>query len=79
MINLLSILLTAIYTILPDSPFQSNVDGVLYKLDFLPYLNWFIPFDICLNITRAWLVCILVYYNFSFIKKFVFDLFLKKL
>ena len=79
MIKILSILITAIYTILPDSPFQTTMDGVIYKLDFLPYLNWFVPFDNCLKITRTWLLCIIVYYNFSFIKKFLFDTILKKL
>ena len=79
MIKLLSILIMAIYSILPDSPFQSNVDGVLYKLDFLPYLNWFVPFDNCLKITSTWLVCILVYYNFDLIKSFLMKLFVNKL
>lgn len=45
MTKLLSVLLLALINILPNSPFQTTVDGEIYKLEFLSYLNWFIPFD----------------------------------
>lgn len=79
MIKLLTILILAIYNILPNSPFQTTVDGEIYKLDFLPYLNWFIPFDNCLKITSAWLLCIVTYYAFTFIKPFLIDKFINKI
>lgn len=79
MFKLLTILILAIYNILPNSPFQTTVDGEIYKLDFLPYLNWFIPFDNCLKITSAWLLCIVTYYAFTFIKPFLMDKFINKI
>ncbi len=62
-----------IFNILPDSPFQSVVDDVVYKVDFLPQLNWFVPFDTCSVIFAAWLNCVLVYYVFVLVKKIVMD------
>ena len=79
MTKLLSVLLLALINILPNSPFQTTVDGEIYKLEFLPYLNWFIPFDNCLKITRAWLLCIIAYYIFTMTKKTMFNFFLNKI
>lgn len=73
MFNIIESIIVAIFNILPDSPFQTMVDGVLYKIDFLPTLNWFIPFDTCSTLMLAWLDCILVYYLFVMVKKIVMD------
>lgn len=77
MIALLQILLLALYNILPDSPFQSTLDGELYKLDFLPFLNWFVPFDNALRITRVWLTAMAIYYIFPIVRKFINHIFSK--
>jgi hypothetical protein len=74
MLNILLIVITAIFNILPDDPFKTIVDGVIYDLDFLPTLNWFLPFDVCANLTLAWLDCLLAYYLFVLIKKLVVDI-----
>lgn len=79
MIALLSALFMAVINLLPSSPFQTNVDGILYKLDFLPYLNWFVPFDNCLKIIQIWLPCIVAYYLYDVIIGIVNRLILDKL
>lgn len=66
-----------VYNILPDSPFQTFFSGV--DFDFLHWLNWFIPFDVCFRITEAWVSAIAAYYLFVIVKKVVFDLIIGKL
>lgn len=73
MITLLKMLMIAIFDILPNSPFQQLIDGAFDEADFLPYLNWFLPFDICGNMMLTWLNCVLVYYAFVMVKKIVLD------
>jgi hypothetical protein len=72
------IVVNAIFSILPDDPFKTIIDGVVYDVDYLPTLNWFLPFDICADLTLAWLSCILVYYLFVMVKKLVYDFVLQK-
>lgn len=79
MLTVLYNIIAWIFNILPDSPFRSVVDGVVYKVDFLPQLNWFVPFDTCSTILVAWLDCILVYYVFVLVKKIVLDFLVEKL
>ena len=71
MTALLKIITMALYSILPSSPFRQFAD-TLNEFDFLPYLNWFIPFDSCLKFTTIWCTSLLIYYNFAFVKK-LFD------
>ena len=79
LIALLKAVLVALYALLPDSIFQSYFSDV--DLDFLPYLNWFIPFDIAVDITAAWVTLIASYYLFeevySFVNNFIIDKILK--
>lgn len=79
MLALLSSVLMGIINILPNSPFQSTLDGEIYKLDFLPYLNWFIPFDNALKLTQLWLVAIIAYYLYDTVKNIVQDFIVAKL
>lgn len=79
MIKLLSTLLLAILNILPDSPFQTTLDGEIYKLDFLPYLNWFVPFDNALKITQLWLIGIIAYYLYDVVIYVVKRLIIEKI
>lgn len=71
MLSLIRVILLDIINWLPQSPFQSTYDGVIYKLDFLPYLNWFIPFDNALMILQLWLPCIITYYLYDGVSKFL--------
>lgn len=77
MIDLLKSFFLGIYNMLPDSPFQYFFDAV--DFDFVHWLNWFIPFDICFKITEIWVTAIAAYYLFSIVKKVVFDLIIGKL
>lgn len=78
MINLIKIIVFAIFSILPDSPFHAMVDSVIFGSDFLPFLNWYLPFDICASMTLSWLECVLLYYLFVMVKKVVYDFILNK-
>lgn len=73
MVKLLKMIIMAVFSLLPDSPFQDMVDGIAYDKDFIPFLNWYIPFDICATMTLAWLVCLLVYYGYVLVKKIIFQ------
>lgn len=54
----------AVLSFLPDSPFTAFIDE-LAKLDFLPYVNWFVPVGTLLGIGTAWLACISIYYIYQ--------------
>lgn len=73
MISLLKMLFIAIFELLPTSPFQKMIDDLALDFDFLPYLNWFLPFDTCSVMMLTWLDCVLVYYAFVITKKIVMD------
>lgn len=79
MIEVLKSFLSGLYNMLPDSPFQTIFSNEMYHFDFLHWLNWFIPFDICFKITEIWVTSIAAYYLFVIIKKVVFDLIIGKL
>lgn len=77
MVKIIQSFLEKIYGLLPDSPFQAFFDSL--DLDFVHWLNWFIPFDICFKITEVWVAAIAAYYLFTIVKKIVFDLIIGKL
>lgn len=77
MLDVLRSFFEKIYSLLPDSPFQTLFADA--DLDFLHWLNWFIPFDICFKVTELWVAAIAGYYLFAVIKKVVFDLIIGKL
>lgn len=79
MLKLLSILLIALYAILPTSPIQKAFAEMEMSVDFLGWLNWFIPFDIARTITLAWLSCILAYYVYNMARKVIMDFIVRKL
>ena len=65
MIALIKTALMALYNILPSSPIKIITESTAFDGDFLSYLNWFVPFDICSTITLSWIGCILAYYTSS--------------
>lgn len=79
MVSILKVLIIAIFELLPESPFPTMFDNAMANADFLAYLNWFLPFDICSNMMLAWLNCILIYYAFVIIKKIVLDILVDKI
>lgn len=78
---LLSLIITALYAILPTSPIQNALAGIEAEMDvnILGMLNWFVPFDNARDITLLWLNCILAYYVFTLVKKVVMDYIIGKL
>lgn len=75
----LSLIITALYAILPTSPIQKAVSELDMDVNTLAYINWFIPFDNARDITLIWLNCILAYYAFTLVKKIVMDYIIGKL
>lgn len=76
---LLSLVIIALYDILPTSPIQKAIAELDMDTNMLAYLNWFIPFDNARDITLIWLNCILAYYAFTLAKKVVMDYIIGKL
>lgn len=76
MILVLKTVIMAVLNLLPDSPFQTVLDFI-GEFDFLPYLNWFVPFDNALAITYAWASAILAYYMYdtvsATVRRFIID------
>lgn len=71
MVNLISSLskslakfVLGILDFLPNSPFGELIEQ-LGSFDFLPFINWFIPFDFCLTVLNVWLLCVAVYYAYQ--------------
>lgn len=75
----LSLIITALYAILPTSPIQKAISELDMDVNTLAYINWFIPFDNARDITLIWLNCILAYYAFTLVKKIVMDYIIGKL
>ena len=78
MIKLLSSLFTAVLNLLPDSPFQTLFD-FQSQFDFLPYLNWFVPFDNALIITRVWASAVFAYYLYDTVSSVIRELLIDKM
>lgn len=56
--------------LLPAAPFRamlSQIEGI----DVLGYINYFIPFDFCAKCLNSWLICVLAYYVYKFLKQAV--------
>lgn len=71
--KIIEVVIIAIYSILPDDPFVSILESVSTSgVEYLSFMNWFLPFDTCSTMMLAWLNCILVYYAFVLIKKLAY-------
>lgn len=73
MFRLIKIITMGLFAILPSSPFRPYIEQ-LRNFDFLGYLNWVIPFDSCVDITRLWVAGILIYYNYDKIKEILYKI-----
>lgn len=65
-------ILDALLSLLPSAPFRamlSQIDGI----DVLGYVNYFIPFDFCAKCLNSWLVCVLAYYIYKYLKNAIDD------
>ena len=59
-----------ITTVLPTSPFQYYIRQA-EKLPYLGYLNYFVPIPTFIAIGQSWLTCIVIYYLYSVIMRWV--------
>lgn len=62
--------LSWICVVLPDSPFKLLEDKTPLH-DILPYINYFIPVDFMLSTLSAWCFCILIYYGYSILMRWL--------
>lgn len=65
LIDNIVLILNAILSILPDSPFKS-ID-LSFITPYLGYINWFLPFGRMLTVASVWLTAVLIYYAYSVI------------
>lgn len=57
-------IITWLLGLLPNSWFaQAEISAQISE--YMSYINFFIPFNTALNLTSAWLACILAYFAFS--------------
>ena len=56
--------------LLPNSPF-SNIDLPPIFIDFLGYLNYYVPIDEILITMTAWLGCIMIYYTYQLVLRWI--------
>lgn len=71
--KIIEVIIIAVYNILPDDPFVPILESISTSgVEYLSFMNWFLPFDTCSTMMLAWLNCILVYYLFVLIKKLVY-------
>lgn len=56
-------ILTLIFSLLPDSPFNALSTSPIAK--YIGYLNYLIPIQEMLNIGLSWLACIGIYYLYQ--------------
>ena len=54
---------------LPDSPFEIIDNSIL--AEYFPSLNWFFPFSEIIVVSEAWLACILVYYAYQTVLRWI--------
>lgn len=62
-----------VYNLLPDCPFGEFLKDNPISSEWLHYINWFIPFDLCFKITESWVIAIAVFYLFTIVKKIALD------
>lgn len=62
----LNTIAAAVLQFLPDSPFAGYIDE-LTNVEWLPYINWFVPVGTMLGIATAWGVAIGVFYVYQMI------------
>lgn len=63
-------LITWLLGLLPDS-WLANAEATEQISEFISYMNYFIPFDKAIEITTAWLACIIAYFAYSWASTFI--------
>lgn len=62
--------LSVVLTLLPSSPFNAYLN-LFNDIPFLNYLNWFIPFAEIIALMEVWLSCIVLYYGYMVVMRYV--------
>lgn len=62
-------LLSVVFVLLPESPFQSYI-SYFQDIPYLNYLNWFVPISQLAAIFEVWLGAVVVYYGYMFVLRF---------
>lgn len=58
-------ILVNLLDILPDSFVQSAIDSLDRVDSFMGFLNFFIPFDLCVVIFQTWSIGMVAYFGYS--------------
>ena len=69
-VNLICDLLIALINILPNSPTDVLLSQI-GSMEYLGFVNYFIPFDFCAIALNSWLVCVGIYYGVKYAKQFI--------
>lgn len=67
-IGLIFDIFDSLLSFLPSTPFIVMLEKI-EDIDVLGYVNYFIPFDFCAVCINLWLVCVLAYYVYKYLKK----------
>ncbi|HBE9908586.1 TPA: hypothetical protein KNJ60_003882 [Clostridioides difficile] len=70
-ISLLANIINIILSVLPNSPFLSFSSDAKTTSEFLPYLAWFLPVKSMFITLTAWLSCMLIYYVYSVVMRWI--------
>ena len=68
-IKALGSILSLIFSILPPSPFSVINNSVISE--YLPYINYFVPFSEIVVILQVWLVAVGVYYLYQIVLRWI--------
>lgn len=68
MLGIIVSILVSIVSILPASPFIL-ITSQIEEIEFLGFLNWFIPFDICCVMLEAWGIAMAAYLIYKVIRE----------
>lgn len=68
--ELITKMFNLILNLLPHSPFTKIIDNI-EDLPYLEYINWFIPFDLMIDVTLIWLGAVGLYYLYMIILRWV--------
>lgn len=68
-IKALGTILSVIFSILPPSPFNVINNSVI--AEYLPYINYFIPFNEVIVILQTWLIAVGVYYLYQIVLRWI--------
>lgn len=56
--------------VLPQSPFAPYINKI-GNLEYLGWLNWFLPVKACLIIFNSWLLAVAVYYAWTVVARWL--------